>query len=331
MIGEGQRIIRDVFAPLARAAKGSAGLTDDAATWSPRPGMEAVITTDTLVAGVHFGAGDPAPVVANKALRVNLSNLAAKGSKPAIYFLALAIANETDEAWLKAFADGLAADQAEFDCVLAGGDTVRTPGPVTITITAIGELPVGQAVHRDGARVGDALYVTGTIGDAALGRAMTRKRPRWATLLPASDREYLLSRFRLPSPRLAAAEAIRAHARAAMDISTGFAADLDMLCEASGVSAQLDAMKVPLSDSAVRALACDKRLLGLCLSGGHDYELLAAVPPEQTRVFELDVRRAGVPVTRVGAVIEGGEHEARVLGSYGTPLNLRRRSWIDVD
>ena len=172
---------------------------------------------------------------------------------------------------------------------------------------------------------------TGTIGDGALGREMLFRRPRWATLLPAADKDYLISRYRLPSPRVSSVPAIRAHARAAMDVSSGLAADLDQLCEASGVSAQLEAMKVPLSDAAVRALSCDRRLMGLCLSGGFDYELIAAVPPEAQRAFELDVRRAGVPVTRIGKFIEGGEREARVLGSYGAPLKLRRRSWVDLD
>jgi thiamine-monophosphate kinase len=331
VISPGQRIIHDIFAPLAASAKGSAGLSDDVATWAPAAGNEAVISTEMLVAGVHFGTADPPGLVAAKALRVNLSNLAGKGAEPRLYFIALAIANDTDETWLKAFAEGLAADQQEFGCVLGGGDTVRTPGPVTITVTAIGEIPAGQSVRRDGARIGDHLYVTGTIGDGALGRELLFRRPRWATLLPQADREYLLSRWRLPQPRIAARAAIRAHARAAMDISTGLAADLDQICWASGVSAQLEAMKVPLSDSAIRALSCDRRLMGLCLSGGWDYEVLAAIPPEAGRQFELDVRRAGVPVTRIGKFIEGGEKEARVLGSYGAPLKLRRRSWVDLD
>ena len=331
MISEGQRIIRDVFAPLSLNARGAANLADDVATWQPAPGQEAVISIQTLVAGVHFGAGDPPGVAAAKALRINLANLSGKGASPKVYFLALAIANHTDEDWLLGFAAGLAADQQEYGCVLAGGDTVRTPGPVTISITVLGECPAGQTVRRTGARVGDQIYVTGAIGDGALGRELQFRRPRWATMLPAADREYLISRFRLPSPRVGAAAAVRAHARAAMDVSSGLAADLDQLCLASGVAAQLDAMRVPLSDSAVRALACDRRLMGLCLSGGFDYEILAAVAPEAARSFELDVRRAGIPVTRIGQCVEGAEREARVMGSYGAPLKLRRRSWVDLD
>lgn len=331
MLSAGQRIIQDIFAPLAREAQGSAGLRDDAALWSPGPGQEAVISTDMLVAGVHFNPSDPPGLVGSKALRSGLADIASKGATAKLYFLALAIGNHTDESWLKAFADGLDADQREFGCLLAGGDTVRTPGPVTIATTVIGEVPSGHIVRRDGAKPGDCLFVTGTIGDAALGRELDHRRPRWGTMLPASDREYLLSRYRLPQPRIAAADALRAHARAAMDISGGLAGDLDLLCWASGVAAQLEAMRVPLSDSAIRALACDRRLMALCLTGGEDCELLAAVPPEAARAFELDVRRAGIPVTRIGKFVEGREGEGRVLGHYGAPLKLRRRSWTDLE
>lgn len=331
MLSAGQRIIQDIFAPLAREAKGSAGLKDDAALWSPAPGMEAVVSTDMLVAGVHFNPADPPGLVGAKALRTGLANIASKGATVRIYLLALAIGNQTEESWLRAFAEGLDADQREFGCLLSGGDTVRTPGPVTVATTVIGEVPYGHIVRRDGARPGDGIYVTGSIGDAALGRELDHRRPRWGTMLPASDREYLLSRYRLPQPRIAAAEALRAHARAAMDISSGLAGDLDLLCWASDVAAQLEAMRVPLSDSAIRALACDRRLMALCLTGGEDYEMLAAVPPEAARAFELDVRRAGIPVTRIGRFVEGRQGEARVLGHYGTPLKLRRRSWTDLE
>lgn len=331
MLSAAQKITQDIFAPLSRESKGSAGLKDDVAVWSPGPGMEAVISTDMLVAGVHFNAADPPGLIGAKVLRNGLSDIAAKGAIPRYYFLALAIGNLTDEAWLRAFADGLAADQREFGCHLAGGDTVRTPGPVTITVTTLGEVPAGHIVRRDGARPGDSIYVTGWIGDAALGRELDHRRPRWGTMLPASDREYLLSRYRLPQPRVGTIDALRSHARASMDISGGLAGDLDLMCWASGVAAQLEAMRVPLSDSAIRALACDRRLMALCLSGGEDYEMLAAVPPEAARAFELDVRRAGVPVTRIGRFVEGREGEARVLGHYGAPLKLRRRSWTDLE
>lgn len=331
MLSAGQRIIQDVFAPLAREAAGAAGLKDDAAVWTPGPGMEAVVSTDMLVAGVHFNAADPPGLVGAKVLRNGLADIASKGAVAKIYFLALAVANHTDETWLKAFAAGLEADQREFGCLLAGGDTVRTPGPVTATVTILGEVAAGHIVRRDGARPGDNIYVTGFIGDAALGRELDHRRPRWGTMLPASDREYLLSRYRLPQPRVATAEALKSHARAAMDISGGLAGDLDLMCWASGVAAQLEAMRVPLSDSGIRALACDRRLMALCLTGGEDYEMLAAVPPEAARAFELDVRRAGVPVTRIGRFVEGKEGEARVLGHYGAPLKLRRRSWTDLE
>src|SRR5579863_494237 len=250
--GEDSLIAR-YFKPLATDA-GAFGLNDDAAVLKAL-GDDIVVTTDALVEGVHFLADDPADTIAQKALRVNLSDLAAKGAAPAGFVLSLAL-RAVDDAWLAAFARGLGADAADFRCPLLGGDTVSTPGPLMISITAFGRVPPNKMVHRSGAKPGDQVLVTGTIGDAALGLDIL-KRGKVATALAGdvSSREQLVGRYRVPQPRNALAPVIRAHAHAAMDVSDGLAGDLAKLCAASSVSAVIDLKSIPLSPAASKALA----------------------------------------------------------------------------
>ena len=226
-------LIARYFKPLATDA-GAFGLNDDAAVLKAL-GDDIVVTTDALVEGVHFLADDPPDTIAQKALRVNLSDLAAKGATPAGFVLTLAL-RKVDEAWLAAFARGLGADAVDFRCPLLGGDTVSTPGPVMISINAFGRVPPNRMVHRSGARPGDHVVVSGTIGDAALGLDIL-KRGRVGEVLAGDDaaRDLLVGRYRVPQPRNALASAVRAHANAAMDVSDGLAGDIAKLCRVSGV------------------------------------------------------------------------------------------------
>src|SRR5499426_695283 len=228
-----ERLIARYFAPLAKHP-GALGLSDDAAAITPPAGCDLVLKTDGIVGGVHFFPDDPPEMVAKKALRVNLSDLAAKGAKPLGFLLTLALPEEIGDAWLAPFARGLGADAQAFGCPLLGGDTDRTGGPITISITALGAVPQGKMVRRAGAKAGDRVVVTGTIGDAALGlllRRDTSTAERWG--LTREQRNNLEARYLVPQPRSAIAEILRVHASAAMDVSDGLAGDLCNVCRAT--------------------------------------------------------------------------------------------------
>jgi thiamine-monophosphate kinase len=294
--------IAALFAPLTRGHRAALGLRDDAACLSPRRGRDFVITADALVAGVHFFDDDPAGDIARKALRTNLSDLAAKGAVPVGYFLSLARPRAWNDRRLATFARGLAADGAEFGVPLLGGDTTSTPGPLTLAITAIGEVASGRMLRRDGARPGDDLWISGTIGDGALGLMVARGE---LAALAARHRNALLARYRIPLPRLALGRALLGIAHAAMDVSDGLAGDLRHICGASGVEATVERDAVPVSAAAAAAIALDPALRIRTLAGGDDYEILFAAPPEaRARVLQA-ARRAGTPVARIGGFAKG--------------------------
>jgi thiamine-monophosphate kinase len=319
------RLIARYFKPLARHP-GALGLIDDAAVLSPSPGHELILTADAIVGGVHFFRDDPPDAIARKALRVNLSDLAAKGAKPAGFLLTLALPKELGDDWLKKFAQGLGADAKRYGCPLLGGDTVRTPGPVTISITALGTLPNGTMVRRAGARANDHVVVTGTIGDAALGLTLRTEKDaakRWR--LDAACRQHLISRFLVPEPRNAVAEALREHASAAMDVSDGLVGDLGKLLRASGVAADIEASQVPLSAAARSALAAEPAALETVLTGGDDFEVVATIPPRKLKAFVAAARRDGVPVTEIGRVTAG--KGVRFRAAEGHELTFRRSSF----
>src|SRR6202040_2338678 len=280
--GEDSLIAR-YFKPLA-TDPGAFGLTDDAAILKPL-GEDIVVTTDAIVEGVHFLSDDPPDTVARKALRVNLSDLAAKGATPAGFVLTLAL-RAADETWLTAFARGLGEDASRFGCPLLGGDTVSTPGPLMISITAFGRVAEGKMVHRSGAKPGDRVVVTGTIGDAALGLDLLKGGAAATALADdAAARAMLVEHYRVPQPRNALANAVRDHASAAMDVSDGLAGDLAKLCAASGVSAVIDAQSIPLSVPAATLLARGAIGIAAIVSGGDDYEILCAIPESSLEAF----------------------------------------------
>jgi thiamine-monophosphate kinase len=321
--GEDSLIAR-YFKPLA-TDPGAFNLTDDAAILKALGG-DIVVTTDAIVEGVHFLAGDPPDTVARKALRVNLSDLAAKGATPAGFVLTLAL-RAADDAWLTPFARGLGEDTVRFGCPLLGGDTVSTPGPQMISITAFGRVPSGKMVRRSGAKPGDRIVVTGTVGDAALGLDVLKGGPVATALADdAAARAALAGRYRVPQPRNALAKAVRDHASAAMDVSDGLAGDLAKLCAASGVSAAIDAQSIPLSAAAAALLARGVVGIEAIVSGGDDYEILCTIPEGSFEGFAQDAQRAAVAVTSIGAVI-AGPSAPQFLDAQGREIALKRLSY----
>lgn len=316
-------LIARYFRPLA-TAPGADRLLDDAASYRPPAGFEQVLTVDAVVAGVHFFPEDPPRAVARKALRVNLSDLAAKGAKPVGYLVAIALTRDWTEEWLAEFCAGLKADQEEFGISLYGGDTVRSPGPLFVSITAFGLTPEGRVPRRTKAAAGQKLYVTGTIGDAALGlklRLDAGVRTKWA--LNSADAEHLSARYLLPQPRLEAAALVADYASAAMDISDGLAGDLGRMCAASDVGAVLDAALVPLSGAAKKAVEADPAALTMVLTGGDDYEILAAVDPAKCSAFEAAASAAGIAVAEIGEIVPAFAGRVRIERG-GHPLALDR-------
>jgi thiamine-monophosphate kinase len=320
------RLIARYFAPLAKHP-GAFGLADDAAALAPPVGCDLVLKADGIVAGVHFFPDDPPDTVAKKALRANLSDLAAKGARPLGFLLTLALPREIGDAWLAPFARGLGADAEAFACPLLGGDTDSTAGPITISIAALGAVPQGKMLRRAGASAGDRVVVTGTIGDAALGLLLRKDKAaaeRWGLGLEVSNN--LQQRYLVPQPRLAIAEILRAHASAAMDVSDGLVGDLAKLCRASAVNADIEVARVPLSTGARAALAKEPALIETIITGGDDYEVLACVPADKIETLRQQASAAGVPISEIG-VVAAGEGRARFLGSGGEPLVFARMSF----
>ncbi len=318
------RLIARYFRPLA-ADPGAFGFADDAAVVTPPPGCDLVLKTDGVIAGVHFFPDDPPGGIGRKALRMNLSDLAAKGAKPIGFLLAVALPKDTDEAWLAAFAAGLGEDARNYRCPLLGGDTDRTPGPTSVSIAAFGVVPHGAMILRSTAKVGDCIAVTGTIGDAALGVKLRRDASlgvRWR--LSDAMQAHLVGRYLLPQPRNALADAVLHEATAAMDISDGLAGDLAKLCRASSVAAEIDVARVPLSDAARAAVAADPALIETVLTGGDDYEIVLTLAAEKLARFRAAAQAAGVAVSEIGHVQAG--QGARFI-HHGQALSFARPSF----
>ena len=319
-----ERLIARYFRPLAKHP-GAFDLADDAAVLTPPPGCDVVLTTDGVIAGVHVFPDDPPQSIGRKALRMNLSDLAAKGARPLGFLLALALPGAIDEAWLAAFAAGLGEDSERYGCPLLGGDTDHTPGPLSVSITAFGAVPQGRMVRRATARPGDSVVVTGTIGDAALGVVLRRDAGlarRWR--LSEAMRAHLEQRYLLPEPRTALAEAVLQNAAAAMDVSDGLAGDLAKLCRASGVAAAIDVARVPLSDAARAATAAAPALIETALSGGDDYEIVLTLAPEKFASFRAGAQSAGVAVAEIGRIAAG---QGACFVHNGKQLSFARPSY----
>jgi thiamine-monophosphate kinase len=314
-IGEFELIAR-YFAPLAKDFAGAGGLRSDNAFLAGDARHDLVVKTDTIVSGVHFLGDERPELVAARALRVCLSDLAAGGATPYVYQLALSLTRGWTERWVAGFARGLAADQRRFGIVLCGGDTTGTPGPTTISITAFGKVAHGKGLRRDGARAGDELWVTGTIGDAALGLLAARGR---LTSTP------LEKRYRLPQPRTALGPHLVGIANAAADISDGLVADVGHIANASGLAARIERDQVPLSAAAQGVLSAKPLLWSHVLGGGDDYELAIAVPTRWRVALLAASRAAGVKVTQVGAFSKG---RGVVLTVSGQPQRIAQSGYV---
>ncbi|MBN8552929.1 MAG: thiamine-phosphate kinase [Caulobacterales bacterium] len=300
------------------------GLMDDVAVLTPPDGRTLVLTHDAMVAGVHFWPHDPPDLIARKLLRVNLSDLAAKGAEPFGYLLSCAWAAECDWSWREAFAGGLALDQSQFGLNLLGGDTVSTPGPLTIGATLIGWGRPGRSPARSGAREGDLILVSGTIGDAGLGLRITSGEDLG---LEQDDSAWLAGRYRLPEPRTALAAMMAQLATASADVSDGLAADLAHISEASALSAEVDLEAMPLSVAAGRWVAgqTDASSARACLaSSGDDYEIVFTIRPEALDQVRTEAAAVGCPVTPIGVIKTGSGLVATV---EGRPLEIERLGW----
>jgi thiamine-monophosphate kinase len=321
-------LIAKLYAPLAAAAPGALGLRNDGALLDLRAGEQSVVTVDAMVEGVHYLPEDPPESVARKLLRVNLSDLAAMGAAPRGYLLATCLGPAVDEAWLEGFAAGLATDQREYGIHLLGGDTTRTPGPTSLSLTAFGVVPQGRCLERSTLAPGDLLYVSGTVGDAALGLDVLQGR-----LEPPDEaaRAFLAGRYRLPQPRVTLGPALLGLASAGLDVSDGLVADAGHLAEESGLDLEIEAAAVPLSPAARAVLARQPDLLARVLTGGDDYELLFGVSPAREAEVAALSERLDLPVTRIGRVAReraapaGGQ--VSVLDGEGRPLALESRGW----
>lgn len=314
-IGEFELIAR-YFAPLAKGFAGARGLESDNAFLPADSKHDLVVKTDTIVGGVHFLSDEKPERVAQRALRVCLSDLAAGGAVPYVYQLALSLTRGWTEGWVAGFARGLAADQRRFGIVLCGGDTTGTPGPTTVAICAFGRVPRGMGLGRDGARAGDELWVSGTIGDAALGLLAARGRLKSAALE---------KRYRLPLPRTTLGPRLVGVVRATADVSDGLIADAGHIATASRLAVHIERDLVPLSAEAKRVLAVKPALWANVLGGGDDYELAIAVPPGKRSALLAAARAAKVKVTRVGAFAAG---KGVVLTVSGQPSRIAQSGYV---
>ncbi|NQU57040.1 MAG: thiamine-phosphate kinase [Rhodospirillales bacterium] len=317
-------LIGKYFKPLASAESGAAELANDAAVLAPRDGHCLVVTMDTLVAGVHFLEFTPPHFIAAKALRVNLSDLAAMGAEPSWYTLSLSLPDGEegiyDADWLDSFSQALAVEQALYNITLVGGDTVATPGPLSLSVTALGWVKTGQEMFRSGANPGDTIYVSGTIGDAMLGLAAVRGG--FSDLEPSSL-EIITERYHRPQPRLDLGRRLFGLASAAIDISDGLVQDLGHICRESEVSATIRANDLPLSVVGNNLVGCDPDLIKSLLSGGDDYELLFCVPPDQKNSIVTLSDELGLAITAIGVIGNKGEDNGvTILDAAGKNMTL---------
>lgn len=307
-------LIASVLAPLAAGDGRALDLKDDAAILPQTTGLDTVVSTDTLVAGIHFLIDEPADVIARRLLRVNLSDIAAMAAEPTGYFLNLTLPPETDDEWLRNFAKGLAADQDVFGIRLWGGDTTTTSGSLTLSVTLFGEVPSGTAVQRSTARNGDRVFVSGTIGDAGLGLSRLSDG--------GENTDPLIMRYQRPTPRVALGQELRGVASAMADVSDGLVADLGHICTASGVSAVIEADRIPLSVGAKAELVEKRTAFDRLLTSGDDYELIFTAPTDRQGDVEAAAARADVVITEIGHIAEG-KGSVTVLDGEGRELPLK--------
>ncbi|MEC7488579.1 MAG: thiamine-phosphate kinase [Pseudomonadota bacterium] len=310
-------LIREVFAPLCHADF-ALGLLDDAAVIPAQTNFETVISTDTLVADVHFFRYEKPEIIARRLLRVNLSDIASMGAEPSGYFLNLTMPLCIDDKWLVHFADGLRLEQDEFGMTLLGGDTTHTPGPLTISVTMLGKVPEGCAVRRSTAQPGDVVFVSGTIGDAVLGMAQLKRKN--------VQENPMINRYQLPTPRVQLGQSLRKIASAMVDVSDGLISDFGHLCSSSGVGAIIESGVVPISRQARAAIRAGDTQLSDLLVGGDDYELVFTAPPDREADVAFAANSAGVSVTKIGKIV-GDPNSVRVLNAQGAEITFKNNGY----
>lgn len=316
-------LIEKVFAPLARNLPGAFGLKDDVAALPPKAGHELVLKTDSTIESVHFLHDDPPDTVAQKSLRRALSDIAAKASTPAAYLLAIALPAGVSRAWIERFAQGLATDQAQYGIALVGGETSRTPGPLTITVTAIGWVREGRLLRRSGAKPGHDVWMTGTVGDAEAGLCLLKGE---AVLEDAAAREFLVRRFRVPEPRLEFGIALGGVASAAIDISDGLIADLGHIAEVSTVNIQVALDRIVLSPGLSALWGTSQKTLLRAASGGDDYEIAFTASVDARDAIVAAAKRTRTRVTRIGSVADG-TGEVVLTDSTGSTISAAREGY----
>ncbi|MEG3638265.1 thiamine-phosphate kinase [Magnetococcus sp. PR-3] len=322
-------VIHDIFAPIQpKNGEGvQLGIGDDAAALSVPRTQDLLATTDTMVEGIHFNSDADPYLLGQKALAVNLSDIAAMGGMPRWFLLSLAVPNRTSQSWMEEFARGVKAASENHQVALVGGDTVRSNAKIVITVQLLGLIGQQRAVARSGAQVGDKLFLSGTLGDSAFGLAhMLGKLPVGS----ADDVSFLSRRHDLPEPRITLGMAIQdaALAHACIDLSDGLVADLNHICEASKVSAVVDVEKLPFSDSAKRVMdQHGSSALELALTGGEDYELLFAFAPGAAEEVAKIADQVGVSLVEIGEITKAEGKPTVTIQQQGQAMNLAQSGW----
>lgn len=314
-------IIKKYLAPLAGPGAPAFSLSNDAAQYSPPPDKDLVFTKDTLVADVHFFSNDNPSLIAQKALRVNLSDLASMAAEPVGYLLSLALPKQNfdREKWVEKFAKGLKKDQDQYGWKLWGGDTVSTAGPITISVTAVGLVKKGLTICRSTAKPGDAIYVSGTLGDAAAGLEIIKQN------FDKFEYKDLINSYYLPQPRLKIASELAKLVTSMMDISDGLLGDLHHICKSSSVGAEVFAKNIPISTALNNFLKTKKKYINLTLSGGDDYELLFTLPYENEDKIANISNENGILLTKIGNITSG--KKIKLLGADGNEINAEIKGY----
>ena len=295
--------IETYLKPLCRS-EGSLSLSDDAAILEPSEGQDLILSKDMLIAGHHFFETDRPEDIAYKALAVNLSDIAAKGATPIAVMLGIAFPKAPEPNWAKAFCIGLNETMENYDLQIIGGDTTGTKGPLVISVTIIGQIASGKMVKRSGAKSGDYIIVSGTLGDAALGYQLHKlKNEEKCFELSESEKKELIQRYLKPTPRCELAALLKEHASSAMDISDGLVADLEKLTSASNIGANINIDDLPLSGPARKVLEGRLELKNQSIGWGDDYEILATISPENSDEFRMAAERLGIKVTKIGECV----------------------------
>lgn len=319
-------LIRTYFTPLAKDNIDACGLLDDCAILRPKQGTDLILSTDAIAEGVHFLPIDDAESIGWKALAVSVSDLAAKGAIPLVYQMAISFPEPPTHDFMTGFTKGLSDAQSAFGIKLSGGDCDRRSGPFSVTVTVIGEVPHHGMVTRCGGRVGESLFVSGSLGEAALGLKL-RRRDKSSSLwnLEKSETRDLERRYMRPTPRLDIRDILRQYATSAIDISDGLYKDLQHLCSACKCGAEIEISKIPLNPVVQKILTIDREVINLILSGGDDYEILFSVPDDCIGEVTRMSQSLGTKVTKIGSLTINSN--VFVRDANGTPVQVERSGW----